>query len=312
MAEELRATTVNLKDLDQEIVDPVVVGAGDAGGRTLRVIFTQKAAAQFTPNTKVYLSWHHQEMDIKGYNVFTEITQEDDEDFPPTWEIKFPKSMLYEGNVLACIQIVDDVSIATSVNFMIHVLADPNDGSRFTATDDFTEFQQFVIDVSTIAGRVEDLIKEQQDGLDEIQNEFEDMKQDYADIQTDYEGIQIEFMDVREVADDARTISEQAKEISESALGVSEEALNTINTLVDVADEAKTAAQEAKDEVATVTQDFIALEEMVEENAAEVSSKVEQLTELVQETDEKIENAKHDMQDYADSAIEDALTIHVF
>ena len=84
MSNELKVTTVNLKDLSQDIIDPVVVGAGDASGRTLRIIFTQKAAAQFTPNTKVYLSWYHQEMDIKGYNIFTEIVQEDDEDFPPT------------------------------------------------------------------------------------------------------------------------------------------------------------------------------------------------------------------------------------
>ena len=292
MSSELKVTTVNLKDLSQDIIDPVVVGAGDASGRTLRIIFTQKAAAQFTPNTKVYLSWHHQEMNIKGYNIFTEIVQEDDEDFPPTWEINFPKSMLYEGNVLACIQIVDEVSIATSVNFMIHVLADPNDGSRFTATDDFTEFQQFVIDTSTMISRVEELVKEQQESLDEIYNEFEDIQQDYADIQTDYEGIQIEFAEVQEVVEDARSISEQAREISKSALGVSEEALQAVNALADTVEETKNIAEEAKGNVATIAQDFKALEEMVEENAMEISSKVEQLTRMVQEINNKIENTK--------------------
>ena len=45
-----------MKNLSQNITDPVVVGAGDAAGRALRIIFTQKAAAQFTPDTKVYLS----------------------------------------------------------------------------------------------------------------------------------------------------------------------------------------------------------------------------------------------------------------
>lgn len=84
MANELKATIINMKSLSQNIVDPVVVGAGDANGRTLRVIFTQEAAAQMTPETKVYLSWHHQEVDVKGYNVFTKIEDEDDEDFPPT------------------------------------------------------------------------------------------------------------------------------------------------------------------------------------------------------------------------------------
>lgn len=84
MAQELRATVVNMKHLSQNIADPIVNGGGDANGRTLRVIFTQEAAAQFTPQTKVYLSWMHQELKIKGYNVFTEIIDEDDDDFPPT------------------------------------------------------------------------------------------------------------------------------------------------------------------------------------------------------------------------------------
>lgn len=56
MANELKATIINMKSLSQHIIDPVVVGAGDANGRTLRVIFTQEAAAQMTPETKVYLS----------------------------------------------------------------------------------------------------------------------------------------------------------------------------------------------------------------------------------------------------------------
>jgi hypothetical protein len=56
MANELKATVINMKSLNQNILDPVIVGAGDANGRTLRVIFTQEAAAQMTPETKVYLS----------------------------------------------------------------------------------------------------------------------------------------------------------------------------------------------------------------------------------------------------------------
>lgn len=84
MIDDLKATVINMKHLSQDIDDPVVIGAGDANGRTLRIIFTQEAGAQFSPNTKVYLSWKHQEKNIKGYNVFTEIKNEDEEDFPPT------------------------------------------------------------------------------------------------------------------------------------------------------------------------------------------------------------------------------------
>ena len=84
MADELKTTVINMKSLSQNILDPIAIGAGDANGRTLRVIFTQEAAAQMTEDTKVYLSWHHQEIDVKGYNVFTKIVNDDDEDFPPT------------------------------------------------------------------------------------------------------------------------------------------------------------------------------------------------------------------------------------
>ena len=84
MANELKATVINMKNLSQDIADPIIVGAGDAAGRALRVIFTQEAAAQFTPSTKVYLSWWHQEKNIKGYNVFTEIVNDEEENFPPT------------------------------------------------------------------------------------------------------------------------------------------------------------------------------------------------------------------------------------
>ena len=84
MADELKTTVINMKSLSQNIPDPVIIGAGDANGRTLRIIFTQEAAAQMTENTKVYLSWYHQGIDVKGYNVFTHIIDDEDENLPPT------------------------------------------------------------------------------------------------------------------------------------------------------------------------------------------------------------------------------------
>ena len=73
-----------MKTLSQDIEDPIVIGEGEANGRSLRVIFTQEAAAQFTPTTKVYLSWYHKEKNIKGYNVFTEVENTTKDFMPPT------------------------------------------------------------------------------------------------------------------------------------------------------------------------------------------------------------------------------------
>lgn len=205
MANELKTTVINMKTLSQDISDPITVGAGEAAGRALRIIFTQEAAALFTPNTKVYLSWYHQEEDIKGYNVFTKITNKENEDFPPTWEIKYPKSMLYEGNVLACIQIVDDISISTSVNFTIHILANPNDGSEFEKTDDFSEFQEAIINLTALKDQIEIQRETWQATFSIWDNEFEDMKQ----------------------------IIEENKQKSEKALTIANTALDKINELIE-------------------------------------------------------------------------------
>lgn len=263
MASELKATVINMKTLSQDITDPVVVGAGEGAGRALRIIFTQEAAAQFTENTKVYLSWHHQEMDIKGYNVFTEIKNEDDEDWPPTWEIKYPKSMLYEGNVVACIQVVDNISISTSVNFTIHVLIDPNDGSQFTATDDFTEFQKAVISLATAEAEAREQMEEQA-------AQFEEM--------------QIEFENVKEIAENAQNVSQLAQEIAEQALTTSNEALETIVDFTSLAKELQTKEQENAtkiEELEDSVNNAIERTDAIATNVADVAAAVREVAEKI-------------------------------
>lgn len=163
MSQELRTFTVNLKSLDQDIQDPIVAGGGDANGRTFRIIFDQEAEAQMTPETKVYLKWFHRQSKIKGYNVFTKVS-----DDPIIWEIHYPQSMLKEGDVLCCIELVDSVSIADSTNFLVHVLTDPVDGSGFVVSDDFSAFQNAVIHLTCIADKMKKQMIQQK-------IEFEDM-----------------------------------------------------------------------------------------------------------------------------------------
>lgn len=170
MSQELRAFTVNLKSMDQDIPDPIVAGAGDADGRTFRVIFDQEAAAQLTPETKIYLSWFHKQKKIKGYNVFTQTN-----DDPVIWEIKWPQTMLHEGDVLCCIEMVDSVSIVQSTTFLVHVLTDLNDGSNFVVSDDFSEFQNAIIQLNCIADQMKDQMLQQK-------LEFEDMTLQFGEI----------------------------------------------------------------------------------------------------------------------------------
>ena len=247
MNQELKATVVNMKSWHQDIEEPIVIGGGDANGRSLRIIFTQEAAAQMTPNTKVYLSWKHQEQKIKGYNVFTQIIE--DEDWPPTWEIHYPKSMMQKGHVLACIQLVDDVSIATSTNFIICILEDPNPGDDYLASSDYSDFQKIIIILNNIVEETEAKIENWEEQFAEMQEEFSEIKNDFSimqeEIQNEFDEMwekinnnlsefQIEFQEIKNITNNANeksneslAISEEARTIAEQALRKAEEALST-------------------------------------------------------------------------------------
>lgn len=179
--QELKTFTVNMKSLGQDIDDPIVQGGGDANGRTFKIIFTQEAADMFTPDTKVYLKWRHQQLDVRGYNVFTHVQGDGSCCFePPVWEIHWPKAMLHEGDVLCRIEVVDEISIAPSTNFIVHVLADPDDGSNFVVSDDYTIFQQAIVDMNSAAEKAEQQLKEQAEEFDGMRQEFSSMKQDVS------------------------------------------------------------------------------------------------------------------------------------
>ena len=163
---QLKTNVINMKSLDQAIKNPVIVGGGDANGRTLRLIFTQEAEAMITPNHNVYLKWYHQGKKIRGYDLFNLVSYK-----PMTWEIKFPKNMLHEGVVLASIELVDDISIASSTNFHIEVLADPWGENNFDETEDFSIFQDAVVKINSTQRKAQKQLEEQQ-------RSFETMKWD--------------------------------------------------------------------------------------------------------------------------------------
>lgn len=171
---QLRKFTINMKTLDQPVGDPIVAGAGDANGRSLVVLFSQEAQDQLASDTKVYLKWRHIQNNVKGYNVFTQIDKGDCF-HPAKWEIAWPKSMLKEGDVLCHIELVDSISIACSQNFTVHVLSDPDDGSTFVASDDYSVFQKAIIEMNSTAANMEKQ-------FDQWQNDFEHWRKDMSDV----------------------------------------------------------------------------------------------------------------------------------
>ena len=178
MPAELKDFVVNLRSLSQDIEDPIIQGGGDANGRTLRIIFTQEAADMFTPYTKVYLYWNHQQLKTYGVNVFTRVFKDEGCFNPPIWEIHWPKAMLHEGDVLCCIKLVDDISISPSNNFLVHVLQDPNDGSSFVVGDDYSIFDKAVIEMNVATQKALEQLEEQQKEFDKMREEFGGMKGD--------------------------------------------------------------------------------------------------------------------------------------
>jgi hypothetical protein len=179
MPTELKAFTVNMKSLDQDIDDPIIAGAGDANGRTFRVIFTQEAAAQFTEYTKVYLSWKHKQAKVEGLQVFNKIS-----DDPMIWEIKWPRTLLYEGDALCCIKLVDDISITQSTNFIVHILSDPTTGENYVTSDDYSIFQTAVINMNYISEKMVHLMEDQEKEFEGMKSEFSQIKEDVESAKT--------------------------------------------------------------------------------------------------------------------------------
>lgn len=177
MSKELRAYVINMKSLDQKISSPILIGAGDANGRTLRLAFTQEAADMFTPHTKVYLKWYNQAADIRGYNVFQKIEREENYFSPQIWELKFPRALLHQGDVTCTIELVDENSISPSNDFVVRVTTDPFDGSEFESTDDFSEFQQAVIDMNSAAELAEEQLNQQKQDFEGMEDSFQEMEE---------------------------------------------------------------------------------------------------------------------------------------
>lgn len=188
---ELKRYVINLKSLSQSIDSPVVVGPGSVNGNSLKVIFWQEAAAQITPETKVYLSWYHQQKDISGYNILTQTN-----DSPITWECTWPFQMQHEGDVICHLELVDSISISTSLNFTVHFPFSPNNGNGFVNSNDYTVFQEAVIELTTLSSQIKKQLQEQETAFQNYQ-----------------------------------TIIEQNQEIANDALKKAEEALEKISKL---------------------------------------------------------------------------------
>ena len=171
--DQIKDFVFKIKSLQQKI-RPITIGAG-ASRPYIFVIFDKEAAAQFVPNTLVYLSWKHTEgKKVTGYNVFTQVS-----DKPNVWKILLPASLLYEGTVLARIELVDGKTIAASTTFEINVLYNPNEDESFTQSDDYGVFQDAILELTDRINQTKDILENTQDTVKDLNNLFTQVQEFY-------------------------------------------------------------------------------------------------------------------------------------
>lgn len=175
--DQVKDIVFKIKSLQQKIRS-VTVGAGAANSPYIYVIFDKEAAAQFAQGTKVYLSWKNLESNVRGYNVLTQIAKK-----PNTWRLTLPQSLLTEGNVLARFELVDDTSIAPSQNFEITVLGNPLEGSGWIQSDDFSAFQESLVNMTKQVQETQQLLKETQQTVNDLNALFGQVQRFYNEIQ---------------------------------------------------------------------------------------------------------------------------------
>ena len=88
--------------------------------------------------------------------------------------------MLWEGNVLANIQLVDNVSIAVSTNFIIHVLKDFNEEEDQNPASDYSEFKKAAIALNSLSEQMKEQLIYNEENFNRIVEEFEQMKDTIA------------------------------------------------------------------------------------------------------------------------------------
>ena len=104
---------------------------------------------------------------------------------------------------------MDDISIAPSNNFIVHVLHDPNDGSSFVVGDDYSIFDKAVLEMNAATQKAQEQLEKQQE-------EFEAMRQEFSSMRDDIQAATDKANEAYELAKEAL----DAAQSPDTALGV--------------------------------------------------------------------------------------------
>lgn len=185
--------------------------------------------------------------------------------------------MLAEGDVTCTIELVDDISIVSSNNFIVHVLKNPHDGDGFIPSDDYTIFQEAVIALNRT-------MKDAQHMMRRMRDEFSNFERQIDNIEDIADGAKAKVMDVEERLRNHIALSDEEHELFKQQI---EELQNTASTIT-------TQLQTINENISTIQQqqaeDIQTLNTSIETLTENVNSSITELTNTVNENKQELDD----------------------
>lgn len=239
---------VTLDRADGHVGD-LYANEGDANGRGIDLSLIDGKAPANTTGMAVYLAWGH-EKGGEGLTPFSAVDAAHGR-----WRVLYPTAMQRQGTVLARIMIYlngNRAAISGSKNFRIFVDVDPVDGNTALSDNDFSVFQQAVVDLNTAKANADkstkaanDAAKKAADAAADANAAEKSAAKATSDANTAAKSANEQADRASKAADDADTATAKAKEATGNAEKATTDAAAATKSATSAASQAQGAAGNA-------------------------------------------------------------------
>lgn len=230
-------------------VGDLYANEGDANGRGIDLSLIDGKAPANTTGMAVYLAWGH-EKGGEGLTPFSAVDAAHGR-----WRVLYPTAMQRSGTVLARIMVYlngNRAAISGSKNFRIFVDVDPVDGSAALSDNDFSVFQQAVVDLNTAKANADkstkaanDAAKKAADAAADANAAEKSAAKATSDANTAAKSANEQADRASKAADDADTATAKAKEATGNAEKATTDAAAATKSATSAASQAQGAASNA-------------------------------------------------------------------
>lgn len=230
-------------------VGDLYANEGDANGRGIDLSLIDGKAPANTTGMAVYLAWGH-EKGGEGLTPFSAVDAAHGR-----WRVLYPTAMQRSGTVLARIMVYlngNRAAISGSKNFRIFVDVDPVDGSAALSDNDFSVFQQAVVDLNTAKANADkstkaanDAAKKAADAAADANAAEKSAAKATSDANTAAKSANEQADRASKAADDADTATAKAKEATGNAEKATTDAVAATKSATSAASQAQGAASNA-------------------------------------------------------------------